>query len=185
MGDISSICVYCGSRKGFQTTYESLGIELGKRIGKSKIKLIYGGGREGIMGVVASSALKNGGMVTGIIPKHLYDIEMGYEGISELIVVDNMHTRKIRMFDLSDAFIILPGGIGTLEEAFEILSWHQLGLHSRPILILDDGLYWQPLQNLIEHIIRHGFADPAFSNSYKLVTSVDEAFRALDNPSRD
>jgi uncharacterized protein (TIGR00730 family) len=180
MPSISSICVYCGSRYGASPSHRAAAEELGRRMAEAGIALVYGGGRVGLMGAVADAVLAGGGRVTGIIPEHLYRREVGHEGIDELILVDSMHVRKQRMFDLSDAFVVLPGGIGTLDETFEILSWRQLQLHDKPVIVLSNHEYWQPFAALIDHIIVSGFADPSCRDLFALAHSVDEVFAILE-----
>jgi uncharacterized protein (TIGR00730 family) len=143
------------------------------------IELIYGGGRVGLMGLVADAALGAGGRVTGIIPGFLHDRELGHTGVSELIVVESMHERKQRMFELADAFAILPGGLGTLDEAFECITWRQLGLHDRPIVLVDVGGYWQPLMRLIDQVVETGFAPRATHDFFRLVLTPEEMLAAL------
>jgi uncharacterized protein (TIGR00730 family) len=137
MASITSVCVYCGSRVGHER-HKAAAARLGRQLAVAGIRLVYGGGRIGLMGVVADAALQAGGAVTGIIPAHLHDHEIGHHG-TELHVVDNMHARKHLMFQLSDAFVTLPGGIGSLDETFEIVTWKQLHLHDKPILLVNDA----------------------------------------------
>jgi uncharacterized protein (TIGR00730 family) len=131
------------------------------------------------MGLVADAVLAGGGRVTGIIPGHLHDQEVGHTGLSELIVTDNMHNRKKRMFDVSDAFAVLPGGLGTLDETFEIVTWRQLNLHDKPVIIVDVAGYWAPLKALLDQTIAAGFA-PAHAHSFfRFVDGVDDVLGAL------
>ena len=140
MADIASLCVYCGSRFGERPDYRETAVHLGQEIARQGIRLIYGGGHVGLMGAVADAVLEAGGHVVGVIPKHLQDWEVGHKGLTEMHVVDSMHSRKQLMFELSDGFVALPGGIGTLDETFEIMTWRQLRLHDKPLVILDqDG----------------------------------------------
>jgi uncharacterized protein (TIGR00730 family) len=131
------------------------------------------------MGLLADSVLAAGGRVIGIIPGHLHDYEVGHHGVSELIVVPNMHERKRRMFERSDAFAVLPGGLGTLDETFEMITWKQLGLHGKPVVVVDAAGYWRPFQALIEHIVAQEFARPGVLQLYDIVPSVDELFAVL------
>ncbi|HEX6956626.1 MAG TPA: TIGR00730 family Rossman fold protein [Ferrovibrio sp.] len=172
MTAIRSVCVYCGSSLGESQAYTAQAQILGRLLGESRIRLIYGGGRIGLMGVVAEAALAAGGEVVGIIPHHLHDWEIGHTGLTELHVVDSMHTRKRMMVEMSDAFIALPGGLGTLDEFFEIVTWRQLKLHDKPIIVLNVEDYWRPLLALIETVIERGFARRTATN---LFTIVDEA----------
>jgi len=184
MEHITSICVYCGSRTGHDPAHGALAAALGRSLAERGIRLIYGGGHVGLMGVVADAALAHGGAVTGIIPEHLFRQEVGHEGLSELVLTDSMHARKQRMFELADAFVVLPGGIGTLDEAFEILTWRQLGLHDQPVVILDTLGYWQPFQALIDHIIASGFADQSIARLYAVADSVEALFGILQRAPR-
>ena len=155
MPGLSSVCVYCGSRVGSEPRYRDTAARTGRLLAERGIRLVYGGGRVGLMGVMADAALAGGGRVTGVIPGYLQAREVGHEGLSELLVVEDMHQRKQKMFDISDAFLALPGGIGTLDEAFEMVTWRQLALHSKPVVFVDDGGYWRPLLAFIEHVIAH------------------------------
>ena len=148
-------------------------------IADAGIELIYGGGRIGLMGRLADAVLLAGGRVTGIIPAHLDNREIGHHGVNELIVVGSMHERKQLMFDRSDAFAVLPGGIGTIEETFEIITWKQLLRHDKPIVILDTAGYWQKLQALVDHVIEHGFATRRSRALFQMVDTVDMLMEAL------
>ncbi len=155
-----ALCVYCGSSGAVAEVYRAAARELGARLAMAGIEVIFGGGRVGLMGLVADAALANGGRVTGIIPGRLRDAELAHLGVTELVVVDTMHERKALMAERADAFAILPGGVGTLDETFEILSWKQLGLHDKPIFLVDVAGYWAPLRSLLDHIVTSGFASP-------------------------
>jgi len=179
MAELSSLCVYCGSRVGDDPSYVALANELGLRMAESGIRLVFGGGRIGLMGVVADAVLDSGGTVIGIIPEHLSSVEIAHGGLTEIHVVDSMHTRKQKMFELADAFAVLPGGLGTLDETMEILTWRQLSLHNKPLVILNHSGYWQPLETLIRHTIDAGFVPPAAAAFYAVVATVDELFAAI------
>jgi uncharacterized protein (TIGR00730 family) len=179
MNDVSTIAVYCGSKLGAHPAFAKMAQELGQQIAERGIHLVFGGGRVGLMGEVANQALERGGMVTGVIPHFLDDLEVSHNGISELITVDSMHERKRIMYDKSDAFVIMPGGLGTLDECMEILTWKQLQLHSRPVIILDVDGYWEPLRILFESIIVGGFAHPKAFDLFTIVDSVDGVFKAI------
>lgn len=170
MARINTLCVYCGSSTGHDPRHVATATALGKLLARENITLVYGGGRVGLMGVVADATLAAGGKAIGVIPTMLKTVELAHAGLTELIAVDTMHARKHRMFEISDAFAILPGGLGTLDEAFEIITWRQLGLHDKPILLLDSGGYWQPFRALLEHVIAGGFARP---ETARLITVVD------------
>src|SRR5471032_3070677 len=158
MAQVKRLCVYCGASGAVDEAYRGAAVALGELLAGAGIELVYGGGRIGLMGRLADAVLRGGGRVTGIIPAHLHDREVGHHGLSELIVVGSMHERKQLMFEMSDAFAVLPGGLGTIEEAFEIITWKQLRLHDKPIVIVDVADYWRPLQALIDHVIASGFA---------------------------
>ncbi|HUK08629.1 MAG TPA: TIGR00730 family Rossman fold protein [Stellaceae bacterium] len=179
MKRINRVCVYCGSSGRVAEIYRSAATRTGMLLARAGIEVIYGGGRIGLMGLVADAALSAGGRVTGIIPGFLHDRELGHTGISELIVAESMHERKQRMFELADAFVILPGGLGTLDEAFECITWRQLGLHDRPIVLVDIGGYWQPLMRLIDRVVETGFAPRATHDFFKLVLTPEEMLAAI------
>lgn len=179
MSSPSTVCVYCGSSADVAQVYRDTASNLGRLLGERGIGVVYGGGRVGLMGLVADAVLAGGGRVTGIIPGHLHDQEVGHTGLSELIVTDNMHNRKKRMFDVSDAFAVLPGGLGTLDETFEIVTWRQLNLHDKPVIIVDVAGYWAPLKALLDQTIAAGFA-PAHAHSFfRFVDGVDDVLGAL------
>lgn len=179
MAVINSICVYCGSSMGHDPRFRAAADQLGRLIGEAGLELVYGGGNIGLMGTIADAALAAGGRVTGIIPKELKRIELAHQGLSELIVVESMHERKRLMFERSDAFVALPGGPGTLDETIEIITWRQLRLHGKPVVIVDDGGYWQPLVQLLDHAIEHGFARDTFRSFYTVVTGPEEVLPAI------
>ncbi len=178
--NIKSICVFCGSSPGNKTTFEFSARELGLNIGLHKINLVYGGGQNGLMGAVANGALKNGGKVIGVIPRHLVEREKGHKGLTDLIVVENMYERKRKMIDLADAFVVLPGGVGTLDETFEILTYKQLGIHNKPIILLDVENYWKGFNDILNTTIHFGFTSPTIKNLYQIVFSPNEVFSFLD-----
>jgi len=160
MSTIRSICVYCGSSPGHGDLYMAAGLELGRAIGSAGLRLVYGGGTKGIMGAVAQGASGAGGQVTGIIPRFLMNKEATEQALSELddlIVTDNMHQRKHIMFEKSDAFVALPGGIGTVEEIVEIMTWAQLGHHRKPVVFCNINGFWDPMIALLDHMQAEGF----------------------------
>ena len=160
MSSIRSICVYCGSSPGNDPRYLSAAQILGTAIAEGGMRLVYGGGTRGIMGAVAEAALKAGGAVLGVIPHFLMNkeaTEQALGGLTELIVTDDMHQRKHALFDQSDAFVALPGGIGTLEEIIEIMTWAQLGRHTKPIILANINHFWDPLTGLLNHMREAGF----------------------------
>lgn len=179
MVSVKRLCVYCGAAGNVAEPYRQAARQLGRLMGKAGIELIYGGGRVGLMGLLADAVLAAGGRVTGIIPDFLRNREIGHDGASELIVVGSMHERKQRMFELADAFAILPGGLGTLDEALECITWRQLGLHDRPIVVIDVDGYWRPLARLIDHVVRAGFAGPEAPSLYQVVSSPEDLATAL------
>ncbi|PZO65154.1 MAG: TIGR00730 family Rossman fold protein [Pseudoxanthomonas suwonensis] len=157
---MKTICVYCGSNPGTRPAYAAAARALGERIARSGQALVYGGGSVGLMRIVADSALQAGGEVIGVIPQQLVDLEVAHHGVTRLDVVDSMHARKLRMFTLSDAFIALPGGFGTLDEMFEMLTWRQLGLGRKPCAFLDVEGYWQPLMTMLDTMVVERFLHP-------------------------
>jgi uncharacterized protein (TIGR00730 family) len=179
MKGIRRLCVYCGSSDAVEDRYRKAADELGARLAAAEIELVYGGGRVGLMGLLANAVLRANGTVIGIIPTRLVDAEAAHTGVTELVVVDSMHDRKRVMAEKADAFAILPGGIGTLDEFFEIVSWKQLSLHDKPILLVDVGGYWAPLRALLDHIISKGFARPQTREFVHVVPSVSALMAAL------
>lgn len=164
MQTIRSICVYCGSSPGSNNIYVDTGRALGNAIGKAGMRLVYGGGTKGVMGAVAAGTMEAGGKVTGIIPQFLMNKEAGNiepERFDELVITDNMHQRKHSMFEKSDAFVALPGGIGTLEEIVEIMTWAQLGRHRKPMVFANIDGFWDPMLVLTRHMEDEGFLHSA------------------------
>jgi uncharacterized protein (TIGR00730 family) len=177
---IQSVCIFCGASSGFDSAYHAAAAELGETIGSKGINLIYGGGQTGLMGVIADSVLNSGGEVTGVIPDYLNNRGLGHQGLSRLEIVNSMHERKRRMFDLADGIVVLPGGVGTLEEALEVITWKQLGMNDKPIVILNVQKYWQKLDELIFAMIEHGFAAPPTQDLYELVNNPSEVVPMLE-----
>jgi uncharacterized protein (TIGR00730 family) len=171
--------VYCGSSSAVDPVYREAAIELGRLLAEAGVRLVFGGGRIGLMGLMADSALEAGGEVIGVIPRHLHDIEVGHDGVTELHIVDNMHVRKELMFKLSDAFAVLPGGLGTLDETFEIITWRQLQLHDKPILIANVGGFWTPFLTLIDHMEAKGFVRGGAQTHIQIVETVAEILPTL------
>lgn len=157
---MKTLCVYCGSNSGAKPIYAERARELGARIAAEGIALVYGGGKVGLMGTVADAVLANGGEVIGVIPQQLVDLEVAHKGVTRLDVVGTMHERKQRMFELADGFIALPGGFGTLDEMFEMLTWRQLGLGEKPCAFLDVDGFWSPLMGMIDHMVEQRFLHP-------------------------
>ena len=157
---MKSICVYCGSNAGSKHVYAERAMALGDRLAKDGLRLVYGGGNVGLMGTVANAVLDAGGQVTGVIPKQLADWEVAHRGLTELEIVDSMHARKMRMFELSDGFVTLPGGFGTMEEIFEMLTWRQLGIGNKPCAFLDVDGFYAPLIGMIDRMVEERFLHP-------------------------
>ncbi len=179
MSALKTICVYCGASTRVDAIYRETAARTGELLARSGFNVVYGGGRLGLMGIVADNALAHGAHVTGIIPTLLQEVEGAHPGLSRIEIVDTMHTRKRKMSELADAFIILPGGFGTLDELFEILTWRQLQMHDKPIVIVNTNNYWTPLKLLISNVIEEKFATPAHATFAKFVASPDEAISAL------
>ncbi|MDH5187388.1 MAG: TIGR00730 family Rossman fold protein [Rhodospirillaceae bacterium] len=181
MNNPQAICVFCGSRSGNDPRYALEAARLGTMLGQREIRLVYGGGDIGLMGVVVHAALDAGGKATGVIPKFLLEYEVGNPNVDEFIPVETMHERKAIMFDRSDAFVILPGGIGTLDETMEITTWKQLRQHSKPIVVVNIGGCWDALSKLFDSVIETGFAHPSIKELITVVNSVDDVFDAIAN----
>ncbi|MFI5001004.1 MAG: TIGR00730 family Rossman fold protein [Reyranellales bacterium] len=175
----SSICVFCGARFGADLANRGTAARLGEMLAQEGITLVYGGGGVGLMGLLANAALEAGGKVVGVIPQFLLKREAGHPALSETVVVETMHERKLEMFQRAEGFVILPGGLGTLEEFFEILSWRTLGLHTKPIVIVDQGGYWQPLAALLRGVVEGGFADRTHLDHVAFVSDIRDVLPAL------
>jgi uncharacterized protein (TIGR00730 family) len=174
MNDIKNICVYCGSSTGDDPIFAEAAQALGTALAKAKVGLIFGGGSCGLMGIMARAALAHGGKVTGIIPDFLDEREIALAEVTDLQIVPDMHTRKRLMFEEADAFVALPGGIGTLEELTEQLTWIQLGRHSKPLVIADIGDFWRPLLSLFAHMHNAGFIRPGYEVRYMVAERVED-----------
>ncbi len=157
---MEAVCVFCGSREGMRSSYAEAARSMGKEIAHRGIGLVYGGGRVGLMGAVADAVLEEGGKVVGVIPEALVSKEIAHAGLTKLHVVGSMHERKRLMAELSDGFITLPGGYGTLEEFMEVLSWAQLSIHEKPCGLLDVDGFWKPLSTLFDQVVAEGFVHP-------------------------
>jgi len=175
---IRSLCVYCGSAA--HPDHREATADLGRQIAARGIRLVTGGGDIGLMGVIANATLQAGGHVTGVIPRFLTAREVHHKALTETEFVGSMHVRKQRMFDLVDAFVVLPGGFGTLDETIEVMTWRQLELHDKPILLLDLGGYWRPFLDLVAHVIAAGYARPAAAGLIAAVPTPDAVFATLD-----
>ena len=154
---MKSICVFCGSSMGYHPIYKKSTQDLGKHIANENLRLIYGGGSVGLMGVLADSVMKYGGEVVGIIPRFLYEKEVGHDGVSELIIVDSMHERKQKMAEMSQGFIAMPGGIGTMEELFEIFTWSQLALIKKPVALFNVNHFYDEMLLFLNKMVHEGF----------------------------
>lgn len=179
MKEIQAVGVFCSSYEGVEDVYTNAALELGEQLAERQITMIYGGGVQGLMGKVANSVMSHGGRVIGFMPHHLKELENPNFAITELHLVDTMHTRKRLMFEHSDAFVILPGGFGTLDETFELITWRQLQLHDKPIVFINVNEYWTPLEELTKSIFKQGFARPEHKAYFKFVRSIPEAFQFL------
>jgi hypothetical protein len=181
MTSIKSLCVFCGAAVGDKPAYPAAAGALGDMMARRGIQLIFGAGHVGMMGIVADAALAAGGEAVGVIPQHLVDRELAHNGLTELHVVASMHARKQKMFDLADAIAVLPGGFGTLDETFEVITWKQLGLHDKPVLLINTEDYWRPFVDLIANITRSGFAHADHAELFTLVGTPEELFDVLEN----
>jgi len=181
---IQTICVYCGSGFGSNPVYVEAATQLGQAMAREGIGLVYGGGNVGLMGTVARSVLDHGGHVTGIIPEFLKAREKMLDDVQETIVVPDMHTRKRLMFEKADAFVALPGGIGTLEELVEQMTWAQLGRHTKPILMLSVDGFWKPLLTLLAHMREYGFIRPGLELNYLVAEKSDDVIPMLEAAAR-
>ena len=177
---MKSIAVYCGSSNYVNSIYKNEAKRLGSLLAKHEIKLIYGGGNMGLMGILANSVLDSGGNVYGVITEHLIDIEKKNNSLNNLKIVKTMHERKMEMFMHADCFVIFPGGIGTLEEFFEVYSWKQLRLHEKPIYIYNLNNFWDDLINLIDRVIDEDFAGEKMKEAYKVVKNHSELKKELE-----
>ena len=175
----TSLCVFCGARFGTDPTTRETAVALGRMLADQGITLVYGGGGVGLMGLVANAALDSGGKVVGIIPRFLLEREAGHPALTETAVVETMHERKLQMFERSDGFVVLPGGLGTLEELFEVLSWRTLGLHTKPIVIIDQGGYWKPRAALLQNVVQGGFAERTHLDHVAFVDSIEGVLPAI------
>ncbi|MFY9240748.1 MAG: TIGR00730 family Rossman fold protein [Roseovarius sp.] len=174
-----SVCVFCGSREGARAAYGAAADEMGIALAKAGWRLVYGAGDVGLMGRTARAAQAAGGATFGVIPEHLVRWEVGKTDLTRYVVTETMHERKKVMFMNCDAIVVLPGGAGSLDEFFEVLTWRQLDLHAKPILLLDIDGYWQPLIHLLDHVIDEGFADGSVRDFYSVVPDVAAALAAL------
>ena len=178
---MKSICVFCGSSAGHNDVFQKATVELGNAIAEKQVRLIYGGGSVGLMGILADTVLDKGGKVIGVIPKFLYDKEVGHDGLSELIIVDSMHERKQKMAEISDGFVAIPGGIGTMDELFEIFTWSQLGLVSCPVALLNINYYFDPVIAFLDQMVHNGFLRKETNDQLIKAGSVRELFSRMSD----
>ena len=178
---MKAICVYCGSNSGSDPRYAETARVFGKRIASEGMQLVYGGGNVGLMGIVADAVLAAGGEVTGVIPHQLMEWEVGHRELTRLEVVGSMHERKARMFELSDAFVALPGGFGTLDEMFEMLTWRQLGLGKKPCAFFDVADFWSPLMKMLDHMVDQRFLHPEQRQDFWHGDDIDTLFEWMRN----
>jgi uncharacterized protein (TIGR00730 family) len=172
--DMKSICVFCGSKVGARSEYAATAVGAGRLLARRGITLIYGGGHVGIMGTIADAVLEAGGRVVGVIPSPMVEREWAHRGVSELIITKNMHERKQKMADLADAFIALPGGVGTLEELFEVFTWLQLDYHAKPVGLLNTGDYYGHLLRFLEHMCEEKFLKPSQLETLVVSNSMED-----------
>jgi uncharacterized protein (TIGR00730 family) len=175
----TSVCVFCGSQYGADPVHRRVAAQLGETLAAAGVRVIYGGGHVGLMGAVADAAMAAGGEVIGLIPTRLLEREVGHRAISELITTPDMFERKRQMIDRADAFVILPGGLGTLDELLDVVTLRQLGYHDKPIVLINLGGYWDPFIALVDQIIGHRFALPGARTLYRVVDTVEQVLPAL------
>jgi uncharacterized protein (TIGR00730 family) len=178
--DLASVCVFCGSNAGADPAYVTTAQAVGRGLARRGIRVVYGGGRVGMMGALADAARDAGGEVVGVMPRSMFDREIGHTGIDDLRVVGSMHERKALMVELADAFIALPGGIGTLEELFEVYTWAQLGIHSKPLGLLDVGGYFEPLAGFLDHAVHQRFLRPETRALLAVADDLESLLAAFD-----
>lgn len=177
--NITTVCVFCGSSFGVRPEYRATATELGRTLAERAITLVYGGGDVGLMGALADAALAAGGKVVGVIPESLLVKEVGHGGLSELLVTTSMHERKATMAELADAFVVLPGGMGTFEEMCEILTWDQLGIIAKPLVMIDVGGFYEPFFVLLDHALAEGFLRAEHRSLAMRASSVAEALALI------
>ncbi len=174
MPKVSAICVYCGASEKADPKYKEYAVQLGRLMVQENIALVYGGSQIGLMGATADAVLEGGGNVYGVLPEHLETYEKGHAGITQLTITKDMHQRKKQMFKMAEAFVIMPGGFGTMDEMFEIITWKQLRLHSYPVIIVNVDGYWDALLKLFDSIISKNFASESTRSLYTVVDKVED-----------
>jgi uncharacterized protein (TIGR00730 family) len=175
----SSVCIFCGSQYGSDPAYRRTATALGELLGAAGVAIIYGGGHVGLMGAAADAAMAAGGEVIGLIPARLLEREVGHRAITKLITTRDMFERKQEMIDRADAFVILPGGLGTLDELLEVITLRQLGYHDKPIVVVNLDGYWDPFIALVDQVVAHDFALPSARTLYRVVDTVDQVLPTL------
>ena len=178
---MKKVCVFTGAASGINKLYKDAAYQMGQMLASRGLGLVYGGGKLGLMGAVADGMLAANGKVTGIIPKFLDNVEVGHQGVTDLHIIDSMHERKAMMYDAADAFIILPGGLGTLDETMEIITWRQLGLHQKPIIIVNLNGYWDSMLIMFQNIIDQGFMHQGHTGHFDQVEDLDSLMDKLDS----
>lgn len=179
MSKLRSVCVFCGARPGARPSYTDAARATGRLLAAEGWRLVYGAGDVGLMGEVARSAQAAGAATMGVIPTHLMAMEVGKRDLTQLVITEDMHERKKVMFMNSDAIVVLPGGAGSLDEFFEVLTWAQIGLHKKPIFLLDTEGYWQPLIGLLQHVVAEGFASASLLDQFTTISDVEGLRAAL------
>lgn len=179
MSKIQSVCVYCGASSGIDDVYKNSAKELGTKLAANGIHMVFGGGATGMMGMTADAALSTGGQVTGIFPSFLERFELPHKGVTKMHIVESMHERKQMMAELSDCFVVMPGGFGTLDEFFEILTWRQLQLHNKPVFLVNINGYWTPLLDTLAHIFEQKFAREIHRDCFAVANTVDALIHNL------
>jgi len=178
---VTSVCVYCGSRMGAKPAYEAAARDFGTGLANAGLRLVYGAGDVGLMGTVARAAQAAGGETFGVIPEHLVNREIGKRDLTTYVVTETMHERKKVMLYNADAMVLLPGGMGSLDELFEAITWRQLGLHNKPIVVLNTDGYWEPLRTLVKHVVSEGFAGADHAEHLQWADTPDAALKALQS----
>lgn len=176
---MNTVAVFCGSKEGYNEAYRETAYGLGAALAIAGIGVVYGGGRIGLMGAVAEGALQNGGSVIGVIPSFLQTKEVAHDGLTKMVVTSTMHDRKVQMYELCDAVIVLPGGLGTMDEMFEMLTWGQLGLHQKPVGLLNVNGYYDSLKVLVNNMVQEGFLDESMGEMLLTSDSIDELLQMM------
>ena len=177
---MKKVCIFTGAASGTDPLYQKAAFKLGQQIASRNLGLVYGGGKIGLMGAVADGVISVKGNVTGIIPTFLDSVEIAHKDVTDLRIVESMHERKAMMYDIADAFIIFPGGLGTLDEAMEVITWRQLGLHDKPIIIVNLNGYWDTMLLMLQNIIDQGFMHHGHTGHYDKVDSLESLMDKLD-----